>query len=83
MMRSMTLALATALACSSALALNPGDRVENFSLLDQQGEAHELYYLSDMTAVVVMSHSDACASVKRIPSRASRSRWGVACQGLP
>lgn len=60
MMRSITLALATALACGSALALNPGDRVENFSLLDQQGEAHELYYLSDMTAVVVMSHSDAC-----------------------
>lgn len=28
---------------ASALALSPGDRVDNFHLLDQNGASHELY----------------------------------------
>jgi len=46
------------------LALNPGDRVDNFQLLDQNGESHELYYLSDMKAVVVMIHGNGCPIVR-------------------
>ena len=34
--------------------------VENFELLDQRGHAHELYYLSDASAVVLMAHASSC-----------------------
>jgi len=44
------------------LALSPGDAVENFRLIDQKGVSHELYYLSDMNAVVLVSHGDSCKS---------------------
>ena len=37
-----------------AQAATPGDRIDNFRLLDQNGESHELYYLSAMKAVVIM-----------------------------
>jgi hypothetical protein len=37
-----------------------GSRVENFRLLDHQGQSHELYYFSDMKAVVLMTHSIGC-----------------------
>jgi hypothetical protein len=44
----------------SALALNPGDRVDNFRLLDQTGASHELYYFSDAKAVVLMTYGNGC-----------------------
>jgi len=34
--------------------------VDNFELLDQRGDAHELYYLSDANAVVLMAHASGC-----------------------
>ena len=49
----------------SALALSPGDRVDNFRLLDQKGESHELYYLSDAKAVVLMVHGNGCPIVRQ------------------
>jgi hypothetical protein len=45
---------------ASAFALAPGDAVENFRLIDQQGSSHELYYLSDMKAVVLVAHGNSC-----------------------
>src|SRR5580658_6685750 len=45
---------------ASAFALAPGDAVENFRLIDQQGGSHELYYLSDMKAVVLIAHGNSC-----------------------
>lgn len=51
-----------ALQSAAAAALAPGDRVGNFSLLDQQGAFHELYYLSDQSAVVIVAHQNACAA---------------------
>jgi len=55
---------AAAVACSSiatiAFALDPGQRVDNFRLLDQRGVSHELYYLSDMQAVVLMATQPDC-----------------------
>ena len=45
----------------SVFALSPGDTVEDFRLNDQAGQSHELYYLSDMKAVVLMAHGDGCA----------------------
>lgn len=47
-----------------ATAFNVGDRVDNFRLLDQNGESHELYYLSDMKAVVIMVHGNGCPIVR-------------------
>ncbi len=38
-----------------------GEHVANFELLDHTGVAHELYYLSEASAVVLMSHSRRCA----------------------
>ena len=66
-----TLAWLAALAPLSAAALAPGDRVENFSLLDHRGDAHELYYLSDQDAVVIMAHSRRCDAVGPAMARLS------------
>lgn len=44
----------------SAHAVMPGDKVDNFTLLDHTGKAHELHYLSDMDAVVLMVHGNGC-----------------------
>jgi len=56
-----------AMFCSagSVLAFSPGDRVENFRLLDQAGQSHELHYLSDATAIVLMTYGNGCAIVRK------------------
>ena len=53
-----TLTLATLSA--SAFALKPDQRVENFRLPDQTGASHQLYYYSDMDAVVIMAQDASC-----------------------
>ena len=54
---------AAALWAASAGATAPIDHVDNFALLDQAGKYHDLYYLSDAKAVVLMTHDDECAAV--------------------
>jgi hypothetical protein len=49
---------------SAALALNPGETVDNFRLIDHKGNAQELYYRSDMKAVVLLTHMNGCDAVK-------------------
>jgi peroxiredoxin/mono/diheme cytochrome c family protein len=49
----------------SANAMQPGDRVDNFRLLDQAGTSHELYYHSDAKAVVLMVHGVGCPIVRQ------------------
>jgi mono/diheme cytochrome c family protein len=56
--------LVSALA-GSALAVRPGERVDNFALLDHRGAFHELYYLSDAKAVVLMVHGNGCPIVRK------------------
>ena len=51
---------ALCLVAFSASALGIGDRVDNFKLIDHEGTSHELHYLSDMKAVVLMSHTLGC-----------------------
>lgn len=63
MLRHAT-ALVLMLLTAAAAALAPGERVDDFSLLDQRGEAHRLYYLSDQRAVVIMADA-ACAAAER------------------
>ncbi|TQV66716.1 redoxin domain-containing protein [Exilibacterium tricleocarpae] len=38
--------------------------VDNFSLLDQHGKAHELYYLADKKAIVIMAQGNGCPMVR-------------------
>ena len=65
-----------------ALALDVQDRVDNFELLDHTGAAHELYYLSDMEAVVLMAHGDACPTQPDAVEAFNASRDGYASQGV-
>ncbi|MEJ2130578.1 MAG: redoxin domain-containing protein, partial [Gammaproteobacteria bacterium] len=52
------------LAILLAGSLQAGERVDNFVLLDQRGESHELYYLSDSRAIVLMVHGNGCQIVR-------------------
>ena len=42
-------------------ALEVGDRVDNFRLMDHSGGSSELYYFADVKAVAVMAHNSRCA----------------------
>jgi hypothetical protein len=63
------LRLLAVLACfffaGSAQALNPGERVDNFRLLDHTGASHELYYFSDAKAVVLVTYGNGCGIVQK------------------
>ncbi|MGH8188225.1 MAG: redoxin family protein, partial [Steroidobacteraceae bacterium] len=43
-----------------ALASGVGEVVDNFRLTDHRGSSHELYYHSDMKAVVLLAHGVGC-----------------------
>src|SRR5678816_3420702 len=58
----LIVAIATFCAAKFAFALSPGETVDNFRLLDHQGGSRELYYLSDMKAVVLMAQGNGCAA---------------------
>src|SRR5215813_11581688 len=60
----MLCGLLLGIASRPAFALEPGERVDNFRLLDQRGASHELYYLSDAKAVVLMTHGNGCSIVR-------------------
>ena len=73
-MRTATLLVASllagnAFALGSGTAPQPGDRIDDFVLLDHQGHAHKLYYLSDASAVVLMAHSATCPGFADYQSR--------------
>ncbi len=48
----------------ASYAIQPGERVDNFRLLDQSGASHELHYLSDAKAIVLMVHGVGCPVVR-------------------
>lgn len=80
--RTWVLAVSATLVPAAALGLDPGGRVENFSLLDHHGEAHELYYFSDQAAVVITAHSAACAAGGRALSALADARQAFADQDV-
>lgn len=43
---------------------DPNDYVDNFTLLDHEGKAHELYYFQDSPAIVVMIQGNGCPIVR-------------------
>jgi peroxiredoxin/mono/diheme cytochrome c family protein len=74
--------LIVALTAGSAMALKPGDRVDNFMLLDHNGEAHELHYLSDKAAVVLMVQGNGCPIVRNQLPRLAEIRDRFAEEGV-
>ena len=54
--------LAASMLIASAAAQASSTRVENFVLLDHKGDAHELYYHDDATAIVLVAQANACAA---------------------
>jgi hypothetical protein len=58
------LAVLSVVSALSAFALEPGAVVEDFRLLDEQGHSHQLYYLSDKKAVVIMTQGNGCQIVR-------------------
>ena len=52
------------LAVRPAAALEPGDRVDDFRLLDHEGGSRHLYYYGDAPAVVMMVQGNGCPIVR-------------------
>ena len=73
---------AAALWAASAGASAPIDHVDNFALLDQAGKYHDLYYLSDAKAVVLMTHDDECAAVSDALPALEQARTSYAGRGV-
>src|SRR5258706_4007669 len=63
-------------------ALEPGERVDNFRLLDQAGASHELYYLSDASAVVLMTYGNGCGIVQKSLPRLREIREEYKARGV-
>ena len=73
---------AAALFASAPLAFGSAEIVDNFRLTDQQGTSHELYYLSDMKAVVLLAQGTGCDASQKAAAtieglRAKYERQGV------
>jgi hypothetical protein len=81
--RKFGLSLA-ALCCisGSAPALSPGVPVDNFRLTDDKGVSHELYYLSDMKAVVLMAQGNGCEAARSSAKSLGELRQKYRAQGV-
>ena len=53
MIRKVTLFLLLIIP-SWLVSMEPGDKVENFRLLDQKGGSHELFYYDDQKALIFL-----------------------------
>lgn len=62
---------------------NPNDYVDNFTLLDHQGDAHELYYYQDAPAIVVMIQGNGCPIVRNAWSDFKAVKDTFADKGIP
>lgn len=67
---------------TQVLALEPGQVVDNFRLLDQQDKSHELYHLSDMKAVVLMIQGNGCPIVRQALPALAEVRAKYRAQGV-
>jgi peroxiredoxin len=65
-----------------AFALAPGEVVDNFRLLDHTGKSHELYYSSDMKAVVLMVQGNGCPIVRHALPALKEVRAKYESQGV-
>ncbi|HKQ14406.1 MAG TPA: redoxin domain-containing protein [Steroidobacteraceae bacterium] len=82
-MHSMRLILSIAALLSSApLAFGSPEIVDNFRLTDQQGTSHELYYLSDMKAVVLLAQGTGCEASQKAAATLEGLRAKYEPQGV-
>ena len=65
-----------------AHATQPGDVVDNFRLLDQAGNSHELRYHSDAKAIVLMIHGIGCPIVRQSLPELAAVRKQFASKGV-
>jgi peroxiredoxin len=71
MQLKLTAALLATLLATTAFAVEPGQKVENFQLGDQRGQSHALYDLANKKAVVIMVQGNGCPIVRQaLPSLA-------------
>lgn len=63
-----------------AAPLKPGDKVENFALLDQNGRIHELRRPSDAKVIVLFSAGNGCPIVRQSFSKLNELRHQFADQ---
>jgi AhpC/TSA family len=73
---------AAALLSSAPLAFGSADIVDNFRLTDQQGTSHELYYLSDMKAVVLLAQGTGCEASQKAAATLDGLRAKYEPQGV-
>ena len=74
-----------ALILGTLMALNTSAAhasVENFVLLDQNGEAQELFYDKEATAIVVMIHGNGCQIVRSVLPDYKALRDNYASRGV-
>jgi hypothetical protein len=64
------------------LASGAADTVDNFRLTDQQGTSHELYYLSDMKAVVLLAAGARCEASQKAAATLEGLRAKYEPQGV-
>ena len=50
-------------------SMEPGDKVENFRLLDQRGGSHELFYYNDQKALIFLVQGNGCPIVRHAATR--------------
>ena len=64
------------------LAWGAPETVDNFRLTDQQGASHELYYLSDMKAVVLLAQGTGCEASQQASLALAQLRAKYEPQGV-
>ena len=73
--------LATALT-STAFAIEPGQKVDDFRLVDHRGQAHALHGLADKKAVVIMVQGNGCPIVRQALPALAEVREKYRDQGI-
>ena len=73
--------LATAL-ISTAFALEPGQKVDNFRLVDHRGQPHALHDLANAKAVVIMVQGNGCPIVRQALPALAEVRAKYRDQGI-
>ncbi len=68
MIRKVTLFLLLIIPCW-LVSMEPGDKVENFRLLDQKGGSHELFYYDDQKALIFLVQGNGCPIVRHAAAR--------------
>ena len=81
-LHSFSTALLSVFFAASTFALAPGERVDNFRLLDETGSSHELYYFSDTKAFVLMAHNSSCQSMQESVEVLASMQASYADQGV-